>query len=209
DELTKLNQINDVLNDKNINHKIFIVSEMFKTKYFEPLLHYLQSNPNYDSNFFKEMKSGIEYHLFQEETDKLIFIDNYHQMIKNMQSLYTTEEQTSFLTNMADKIRATIEANINEQTYDVLQLILAFNQIKKDLSQDVYADKSDIISEANKNITKHFAQATSTIIKNTDNNLLPFNHIRIAIATFVDVDGFIDNDIMKKAISYSGYVPSE
>ena len=208
DELTRLNQINDVLNDKNINHRVFVASELFKTQDFDPLLHYLQSNPNYDSNFFKEMKRGIEYHLFQEETDKLIFIDNYNQMIKNMQSLYTHKEQTSFLTNMADKINTTIEANINEQTYDVLQLILVFNQIKKDLSQDVYADKSDLIGEANKNITKHFAQATSTIIKNTDNSLLPFNHIRLAIATFANVDGFIDNDILKKAISYSGYVPS-
>lgn len=208
DELTKLNQINDVLNDENINHRIFVASELFKTQEFEPLLHYLQFNPNYDSNFFKQMKKGIEHYLFQEETDKLTFVDNYNQMIKNIQSLYTKEEQISFLTNMAEKIETTIENHINEQTYDVLQLILTFNQIKTDLSQDVYADKSDLIGEANKNITKHFAQATSTIIKNTDNSLLPFNHIRLAIATFANVDGFIDNDILKKAISYSGYVPS-
>ena len=208
DELTKLNQINDVLNDENINHRIFVASELFKTQDFEPLLHYLQFNPNYDSNFFKQMKKGIEHYLFQEETDKLTFVDNYNQMIKNMQSLYTKEEQISFLTNMAEKIETTIENHINEQTYDVLQLILAFNQMKKDLSKDVYVEKSDLIGEANQKITKHFAQATSTIIKNTDNSLLPFNHIRLAIATFANVDGFIDNDILKKAISYSGYVPS-
>ena len=208
DELTKLNQINDVLNDENINHRIFVASELFKTQDLEPLLHYLQFNPNYDSNFFKQMKKGIKHYLFQEETDKLTFVDNYNQMIKNMQSLYTKEEQISFLTNMAEKIKTTIENHINEQTYDVLQLILAFNQIKTDLSKDVYADKSDLIGEANKNITKHFAQATSTIIKNTENSLLPFNHVRLAIATFANVDGFIDNDILKKAISYSGYVPS-
>ena len=208
DELTKLNQINDILNDENINHKIFVVSELFKTQDFEPLLHYLQSNQNYDSNFFTQMKKGIEHYLFQEETDNLTFVDNYNQMIKNMQSLYTQEEQISFLTNMAKKIETTIENHINEQTYDVLQLILAFNQMKKDLSKDVYVDKSDLIGEANKNITKHFSQATSTIIKNTENRLLPFNHMRLAISTFANVDGFIDNDILKKAISYSGYVPS-
>ena len=208
DELTKLNQINDVLNDENINHKIFVASELFKKQNIEPLLHYMQSNPEYNSNFFKEMKKGIEYHLFQEETDKLIFIDNYDPIIKNIHALYTKEEQIGFLTNMAEKIKTTIETNINEQTYDVLQLILTFNQMKKDLSKDVYVEKSDLIGEANQNITKHFAQATSTIIKNTDNSLLPFNHIRLAIATFANVDGFIDNDILKKAISYSGYVPS-
>ena len=206
DELTKLNQINDVLNDENINHKIFVASELFKKQNIEPLLHYMQSNPEYNSNFFKEMKKGIEYHLFQEETDKLIFIDNYDPIIKNIHALYTKEEQIGFLTNMAEKIKTTIETNINEQTYDVLQLILTFNKMQKDLSQD--SNLSNKV-EANENITKYFAQATSTIIKNTDNNLLSFNHIRIAIATFVDVDGFIDNDIMKKAISYSGYVPSE
>ena len=210
DELTKLNQINDVLNDENINHRVFVASELFKTQDFDPLLHYLQSNPNYDSNFFKEMKSGIEYHLFQEETDKLIFIDNYNQMIKNMQSLYTKEEQTSFLTNMADKIKTTIEANINEQTYDVLQLILVLKKIQKDVLQDIDINEHNMSDEgiANKNITQYFAQATSTIIKNTDNSLLPFNHVRLAIVTFANVDGFIDNNILKKAISYSGYMPS-
>lgn len=211
DELTKLNQINDVLNDENTNHKVFVISELFKKQDIEPLVHYLQSNQNYDSDFFEEIKKGIEHYLFKEETDALTFVDNPNQMIKNMQALYTKKEQTAFLTNMAEKIKTTIETNIDEQSYDVLQLIHAFNKIKRDLPKNDNISERNIPDEskANENITKYFAQATSTIIKNTDNSLLPFNHMRLAINIFANVDGFIDNDILKKAISYSGYMPSE